>query len=162
MTLFTSIHRTRTSTSFGRRPSRALAISSGSSQLTIAAFRLAWRFANATPELPASLLTYQRRLARITQALLYFVLFVYPLSGWAVLSAYDGEFPIFFFGYEGMPRIVPRVAEGATFDSDFFVRIHANFWYGGALLLGLHVIGALWHQYVARDGVMRRMWRGRA
>jgi cytochrome b561 len=130
--------------------------------LIIAAFRLAWRFSNPTPDLPASLLTYQRYLARSTQALLYFALFVYPLSGWAVLSAYDGEFPIFFFGYEDVPRIVPQVAEGEAFDSDFFVRIHGNFWHGAGLLLGLHIISALRHQYVARDGLLRRMWRGRA
>jgi cytochrome b561 len=130
--------------------------------LIIAAFRLAWRFSNPAPDLPASLRAYQRHLAHFTHAFLYLLLFVYPLSGWAVLSAYDGEFPIFFFGFESMPGIVPQVAEGEAFDSNFFVTIHGNLWRGAGLILGLHVFGALWHQYVNRDGLMHRMWRGRA
>ena len=36
------------------------------------------------------------------------------------MSAYEGEFPIFFFGYDSVPRIVPQVAEGETFDYPFF------------------------------------------
>jgi cytochrome b561 len=130
--------------------------------LTIALFRLAWRFANQTPGLPASLQAYQRYLARFTHVVLYLLMILYPLSGWAALSAYEGEFPIFFFGYDSVPRIVPQVAEGDPFDYPFFAVIHRNAWRLGALILGLHVFGALWHQFVARDGVLRRMWRGRA
>ena len=128
--------------------------------LAIAALRLAWRFTNTTPDLPGSLLTYQRYLARFTHVFLYLVMFVYPLSGWAALSAYEGEFPIFFFGYDSMPRIVPQVVEGEPFDYPFFAGIHRNLWRAGGLILGLHVVGALWHQYVARDGILRRMLRG--
>ncbi len=69
----------------------------------IAAFRLAWRLSSVTPHLPQSLRAYQRYLARITHVALYSLLFLYPLSGWAALSAYEGEFPIFFFGYDGVP-----------------------------------------------------------
>lgn len=130
--------------------------------LMIALFRLAWRFANETPELPASLRTYQRYLARFTHVALYAMMILYPLSGWAALSAYEGEFPIFFFGYDSVPRIVPQVAEGEPFDYPFFAVIHRNAWRLGGLILGLHVIGALWHQFVARDGILRRMWRGSA
>ncbi len=128
--------------------------------LSIALFRLAWRLTNQTPGLPASLRTYQRYLARFTHVMLYVIMIVYPLSGWAALSAYEGEFPIFFFGWDGVPRIVPQVVEGEPFDYPFFAEIHRNLWRSGGLLLGLHVIGALWHQFVARDGVLRRMLRG--
>lgn len=130
--------------------------------LTIAAFRLAWRLSSRTPDLPASLQTYQRYLARFTHVFLYVLMIVYPLSGWAALSAYEGEFPIFFFGYDSMPRIVPQVVEGDPFDYPFFAGIHRNLWRLGGLIVGLHVAGALWHQYVARDGILRRMWRGTA
>jgi len=130
--------------------------------LAIAALRLAWRFSNTTPGLPSSLQTYQRYLARFTHVFLYLIMFVYPLTGWAALSAYEGEFPIFFFGYDSMPRIVPQVTEGEPFDYPFFAGIHRNLWRAGGLILGLHVVGALWHQYVAKDGILRRMWRGRA
>lgn len=128
--------------------------------LSIALFRLAWRLTNQTPGLPASLQTYQRYLARFTHVMLYVIMIAYPLSGWAALSAYEGEFPIFFFGWDSVPRIVPQVIEGEPFDYPFFAEIHRSLWRIGGLLLGLHVIGALWHQFVAGDGVLRRMWRG--
>ncbi len=59
-----------------------------------------------------------------------------------------------------MPRLVPQVPEGEPFDYLFFAEIHRSLWRIGAVVLGLHVFGALWHQFVARDGVLQRMWRG--
>jgi cytochrome b561 len=122
--------------------------------------RLGWRATNTTPELPATLAAYQRILARLTHGALYALLITFPLTGWSALSAYDGEFPIFFFGWENVPRIVPRVPEGAPFDADFFGEIHETCWKIGSGILGLHAIAALWHQYVLKDGLLRRMWKG--
>jgi cytochrome b561 len=129
--------------------------------LVVLAMRFTWRISNPTPELPAALLAYQRWLARGTHVALYLLLFIYPLSGWASLSAYEGEFPIFFFGWDSMPRLVPQVAEEAAFNYEFFATIHRWCWRVGSAVLGLHIIGALWHQYVAKDGVLRRMLLGR-
>jgi len=128
--------------------------------LSIVALRLSWRAANPLPQLPGSLATFQRWLARGTHALLYALLFVYPLSGWAALSAYEGEFPIFLFGWDSMPRLVPQAAADATFNYEFFAAIHRAGGRVGALRLGLHVAAAIWHPFVARDGTLRRMWRG--
>ena len=58
--------------------------------------RFGWRMSHPAPALPASLESYQRWLARLTHICLYLLLIIYPLSGWASLSAYEGEFPIFF------------------------------------------------------------------
>ena len=126
--------------------------------LAVACFRLTWRFTHQAPGLPVSLIAYQRALARMTHAVLYLLLFIYPLSGWASLSAYEGEFPIFFFGWESVPRIVPQAAEGATLTYELFAEVHRACWKLGAAILLLHVAGALWHEFVARDGVLRRMW----
>jgi cytochrome b561 len=128
--------------------------------LLIVALRLSWRINNPTPELPAALVTYQRRLARGTHLLMYALLVIYPLSGWAALSAYEGEFPIFLFGWENMLRLVPQAEADAFFNYEFFAAIHRGCWRIGGVLLGLHIAGALWHQFVAKDGVLRRMLRG--
>lgn len=128
--------------------------------LLVFALRLSWRANNPTPELPASLVRYQRWLARGTHFVLYALLVIYPLSGWAALSAYEGEFPIFFFGWENMPRLVPQAAADAFFNYEFFAGIHRWCWRMGAVVLGLHVFAALWHQLVLRDGVLKRMWNG--
>ncbi len=122
--------------------------------------RFGWRMSHPAPALPASLVSYQRWLARLTHICLYLLLIIYPLSGWASLSAYEGEFPIFFFGFDNVPGIVPQVAEDAFFNYEFFAEIHRYCWRVGAALLGLHVVGALWHHFVAKDGVLRRMWAG--
>jgi cytochrome b561 len=130
--------------------------------LAITFARFGWRLSHSVPDLPRSLVTYQRWLARLTHVTLYTLLFIYPLSGWASLSAYEGEFPIFFLGWDSVPRIVPQVPEDAFFNYEFFAEIHRWCWKVGAGVLGLHVIGAMWHQYVAKDGILRRMWSGSA
>jgi cytochrome b561 len=56
--------------------------------LALACSRLIWRVLNRTPDLPATLVTYQRHLARVTHVFLYVLMIVYPLTGWAALSAY--------------------------------------------------------------------------
>ncbi|MEQ1800696.1 MAG: cytochrome b [Gammaproteobacteria bacterium] len=128
--------------------------------LILATLRLTWRATNATPDMPASLATYQRWLARLTHVFLYALLFAFPLSGWATLSAYEGEFPIFFFGFENVPRIVPQAVDGSHAPYEFYAEIHEACWKVGSVVLGLHVAGALWHHFVAKDNVLRRMLRG--
>jgi cytochrome b561 len=128
--------------------------------LILATLRLTWRVTNPTPGMPAGLATYQRFLARLTHVFLYALLFAFPLSGWATISAYEGQFPIFFFGWEHVPRLVPQAIDGSHAPYDFYKVIHKACWRIGAGVLGLHVLGALWHHFVMRDTVLRRMWRG--
>jgi cytochrome b561 len=128
--------------------------------LILVVLRLSWRLQNPTPDLPRGLAAYQRFTARVTHVVLYGLLIVMPLSGWAALSAYDGKFPIFFFGWDNVFRIVRQVKKGAPFDSDFFTNIHVTCWKIGAFVLTLHIVGALWHQFVMKDGVLKRMWSG--
>jgi len=128
--------------------------------LILAVLRLSWRLGNPSPGLPAALAAYQRLLARATHAGLYALLIIFPLTGWAALSAYDGDFPIFFFGWDNVFRLVPQATPGSPFTSDLFGEIHETCWKIGGLLLALHVVAAIWHEYVQRDGVLSRMWRG--
>ena len=121
--------------------------------------RFSWRRRHPAPDLPAELALYKRYLAHFTHVFLYVLLVIYPLSGWASLSAYEGEFPIFFFGWDNVPRIVPQASETALFNYEFFADIHRYCWRVGAVILGLHVFGALWHHFVAKDSVLRRMWK---
>lgn len=122
--------------------------------------RLGWRLKHSVPSMSVALSIYQRALARLTHGAFYLLMIVYPLSGWAALSAYQFDFPIFFFGWDSVPGIVPSVKEGAPYDYEFFADIHKLCWQFGAGLLGLHVIAALWHGFVRRDGILERMLRG--
>jgi cytochrome b561 len=112
-------------------------------------------------------------LARVTQALLYALLLVIPLSGWAALSAmaagagYPAP-PIWFFTHDGfgpggiIPHIVPPVAWNAPvlFNFGFFARTHVYGLMLGGVLLVLHGSAALIHHFVRRDDVLRAMLRG--
>lgn len=128
--------------------------------LILVLLRLSWRLGNPSPELPAALLAWQRFVARATHIILYALLLVFPLSGWAALSAYAGDFPIFFFGRDDVFRLVPQAPPGSQFNSDLFGEIHESCWKAGAVILLLHISAALWHEYVRRDGILSRMWRG--
>ncbi len=128
--------------------------------LILVVLRLTWRLRNTTPELPAGLAAWQRVVARVTHAALYGLLIVFPLTGWAALSAYEGDFPIFFFGWDHVFRLVPQAAKGSPFNSDLFGEIHETCWQVGAVILLLHASAALGHEYVKKDGVLTRMWRG--
>ncbi|MBL8199268.1 MAG: cytochrome b [Chromatiales bacterium] len=128
--------------------------------LILVLLRLCWRFGNPSPDLPGALQAWQRFVARATHLALYVLLLVFPFSGWAALSAYAGEFPIFFFGRDDVFRIVPQGTPGSPFNSDLFGEIHESCWKIGAVILLLHVSAALWHEYIRRDGVLSRMWRG--
>lgn len=128
--------------------------------LILATLRLGWRGLNPTPGLPGALATYQRVLARLTHVFLYVLLFAFPLSGWATLSAYEGEFPIYFFGWENVPRLVPQASDGSHAPYEFYAEIHETCWRVGLVVLALHAFGALWHHLVARDDVLKRMLRG--
>jgi len=130
--------------------------------LGLTALRFSWRLMQPLPEPVTRLSRFQHWLARFTHLFLYALLFIYPLSGWASLSAYEGQFPIFLFGWESVPRLVPQVAEDAFFNYEFFAEIHRWCWKVGAGVLGLHICGALWHHCVAKDSVLKRMWHGAA
>jgi cytochrome b561 len=135
--------------------------------LGLGVLRLVWRANHPTPELPAGLALFQRWLARITQGFLLALLLVVPLSGWAALSVLAdseqfGRTVIWFFGSDAMPRlpfIVPKPFNDPT-GYRVFGGMHRNLIYIGAALLGLHVLGALWHHLVRKDTVLLAMWPG--
>lgn len=135
--------------------------------LALAAVRLAWRLRHPAPPLPAGTATLA---PRTVEALLYSLLLLLPLSGWAALSALGGGagYPapaLWFFAHDGfgphglIPHIVtpkPWNAPGIrTYGT--FARAHVwMVWAGGALLV-LHIGAALWHHFVRRDQVLVAM-----
>ncbi len=139
--------------------------------LLLAVFvRLFWRWRNRAPELPASTGAGARFAARSVQALLYALLLLLPLTGWAALSALGAGagYPapqMWFFTHDGfgpgglIPHIVtprPWNAPGLIGYS-LFAKSHVYMvWAGGALLL-LHIGGALKHHLIDRDDVLLRM-----
>jgi len=86
---------------------------------------------------------------------LYAALIVMPIAGWIATNA-NGA-PALLFGIP-VPDLVAK-DEGVA---DFAFEIHEIL--GNLILIavGLHVAAALWHHFIQRDDVLRRMLPGRS
>jgi cytochrome b561 len=138
-------------------------ITVGLTILILVTYRLAWRLKNPVPELPASLLTYQRWLARATHTTFYGLLFIMPLSGWAANSVLGdtetfGVTEIWFLGWNIVPPILPQLPLDHSYGYPFFAGIHHYALYIGGGVLTLHFIAALWHHFLRKDNIFLRMW----
>ena len=127
----------------------------GISILALSALRLVWRLSHRVPPdvpMPA----WQARTAHTAHALLYLLFFAVPLSGWAYSSS--AGFPVVVFGLLPLPDLVsPDKALAETLKG-----VHQLFTLCLAMLVIVHVAGALKHQLIARDGLLARMsLRGR-
>ena len=71
---------------------------------SVTALRLAWRLTHPAPPLPAGTPGWQRFVARLTQVLLYALMFLMPLTG--LLRSQAANFPVSFFGLFTVPTIV--------------------------------------------------------
>ena len=91
-------------------------------------------------------------------------------AGWAHVAFYVLVFGMVISGYA--TALIARLNEivfarsGAPLPASFdaYPTFHVHGWIALvlAILIGLHVLGALWHWLVRHDGVMRRMgWGGR-
>ena len=119
--------------------------------LALASIRLLWRATHRAPALPASIADWQRKVTGATHGLLYALFFIVPLLGWAMSSAKG--FPVVLFGKIPLPDFVPvDKALGKTLED-----VHAFFAYTLASLAGLHIVAALHHRFMLRDGIMERM-----
>jgi cytochrome b561 len=121
--------------------------------LALALYRLYWRSRDPRPPLPASMALPERALARGVQAFLYAALLVLPVSGYVFQNAFGDE--VTFFGLT-MPHLVAKDREVRN-TAWFFHQWTA---YLVLAALALHVAGALYHHYVRRDEVLRRMLPG--
>ncbi len=128
--------------------------------LTLA--RLGWRLFMKPPPMLKSLAPWEHWLARTVHVLFYVVLLGIPLSGWAMVSASKlvSVYPIHLG-----PVTWPAIAPLADLPHDQQHAVHetleaAHEWLGRAMiyvLVPLHVLGALKHQFIGRDDELRRM-----
>ena len=120
--------------------------------LALASLRLLWRLCQRnSPPLPGDLKPYERLLARVTHVGLYVLLFAMPLSGWAMSSARN--YPVSWFSLVALPDLVGP-------DEQLFTALrftHGVLALALLALAALHVLGALQHHFIRKDGVLRRM-----
>jgi len=110
-----------------------------------------WRLSNPRPSL-ASLPAWQRYLARFTHGLIYLLIVLQPLSG--ILMVVNGDHGLHFFG------LTVGSGAGSEVLKEIGETTHGIFPVLILIALGLHLVGALYHHFVARDDVLRRMLPG--
>lgn len=126
--------------------------------LALMALRLLWRSFHSVPALPSSMPGRERFAAHLGHLSLYAVLFLMPLSGWAMISASDK--PSVLFAYTAFP-LIPWLSELPLDQKkaygEIFKGIHEFTANVLLFLIVIHVAAALRHAFVLRDGIMSRM-----
>jgi cytochrome b561 len=122
--------------------------------LVLSALRLLWRLTHRPPA-DAAGPRWQQEAASWTHRLLYLLFFAVPLAGWAYSSA--AGFPIVWFGVLPLPDFVsPDKALAESLKG-----LHQWLAWSLAALVALHVVAALKHHFLDRDGLLNRMRPGR-
>lgn len=118
--------------------------------LPLALVRLAARLAGTLPSAASRVPGWQRTLAALVKMGLYALMLGMPLAGWLLLSAEGGT--VVVLGWELAPLVGPSESLAADMED-----VHEAGAMLAYVLLGLHILGALYHHFVLRDGTLRRI-----
>lgn len=122
----------------------------GVTLLALVCVRLAVRLCSRTPAaLPAA--AWQLRVAQATHVAMYVLLLAIPLSGWG-LNSVAGQ-PLVWFGLFELPALAAKNPDWRKPLDTAHVWL---FWTLTALVC-VHVLAALHHHWIKRDGTLRRM-----
>ncbi len=130
-------------------------LSIGAAILCVMILRLLWRLFRPVALL-ATETPWQNRLAHATHLVLYLLVILNPLLGWAAAS-YRG-WNVFLFSVIPLPALAAKGTPWAHTAGD----VHIVFIYVLLGVIALHIAGALYHHVFKRDGVLLRMLPGRA
>ena len=123
----------------------------GIAVLVLVVIRFVNRLWNRPPPLPATMARGERLAATTTEYLLYALLFLLPLIGWAMLSS--GGYPIIMFSSVRLPSILPvNLPLYAVLRKLHTLLAYLLF----ATIVG-HFGAVLFHTIVLRDGLLSRM-----
>ena len=131
----------------------------------LALTRVIWRLANPTPAAPSHMGPAERALAHGVHIALYVLMIAMPLTGWLMASssplndvdAYPFQIKNMVFGLFELPD---PFQPGDKALSKALAQVH--FYTGLALsvIVAGHILAAIKHQSIDRDGLIRRMIRG--
>ncbi len=126
----------------------------GTLVLLLVLLRIVWRATHPAPALPGDMNPLVQRAARLVHFAFYVLMLAQPLSGWAMSSAKGRE--VYFVGLWELPALVAKnpelgeILEGA----------HKFMAWTLLVLVAGHLTMALYHHFVRKDGVLRRMLPG--
>ena len=113
--------------------------------------RLAWRATHPAPQLPATMTAWERFAAQAGHYLLYLLIFAIPLTGWLMSSAKGMQ--TVYLGVVPLPDLLGKdKALGRLLQET-----HAALNMAMLALVAFHIVAALRHHFVERDGILARM-----
>lgn len=119
--------------------------------LVFAVVRLVNRLTRRLPPFLATMGPLERRISSYSEYLLYALLLVQPLIGWAMLSA--AQSPVVLAGALHLPAIAPH-------NITLYAALRAAHTVAAYLLFATfaaHICAVLFHTVALRDGIIRRM-----
>ena len=127
----------------------------GFTLLCLMLVRVIVKVRNGAPAYPGSLPRWQVVAAKSLHHLLYLLLVVTPLLGWAGVSAFPALITLGGYDLPAMP-FVPQDQALAT----RLFGIHGVFAITLGVLVTGHIAAAVIHLAIRKDGVFQRMWFG--
>lgn len=131
----------------------ALHKSFGITILLLLLVRAWWRLLHPHPSWPTSMPVWQRQAARVAHYLFYGLILALPLTGWLGSSA--SAYTVSWFGIFQLPDLVQPDPE---LKKALYVA-HEWIWNVLLVLIILHVLAALKHYVLDKDGVLQSMLR---
>jgi cytochrome b561 len=119
--------------------------------LALMLVRLLYRVVNSAPPPEPTLTGLQRAVSHLVHLALYALIIAQGLIGWVATSAYGAD--IWVFGLFIMPNLV---AKDQSLAEPLFA-VHDVLGFVVAGLLAMHIGAALFHHFIRKDGVLRRM-----
>jgi len=111
--------------------------------------RIYWRLISRVPE-PVEKNRYLAGLAHVAHLLIYILIAFVPLLA-LTAGSFNRGFDFFIWHWDPVFSIDKEWAHA-------LMHWHGLLAYSLASLVGFHVLAALWHQFIRRDHIFRRMW----
>jgi cytochrome b561 len=130
------------------------------------ALRIVWRLGETTPHQPADTPAWQKFAAHGAHIALYALLIGMTVTGYLLWSSFPARFdPVrgvpfdyTLFGLFKLPAVHAVADRGI---SKYWENLHELMSHALQVLVLVHVVAALWHQFVKRDTILARMTHGR-
>lgn len=123
----------------------------GTSVFFLVLVRLLWRATHPAPKLEITMPLWQERAMHFTHVALYLLMLAIPMVGWLMSSAKG--YTVNYFGLFDLPDLVEK---DKTLGG-LLKEVHEVLANGLMVLVSLHLLAALKHQLIDKDGLLSRM-----
>jgi cytochrome b561 len=130
--------------------------------LLLSVARVVWRLMNPPPPEPP-MPGWQAGAQKAVHVFLYILIIVMPLSGWIMVSASPTGIDTILYKtvqWPHLPGLSTLPLETRQQLREPLEFVHSKLAWVIIVLLGLHVAGALKHQFIDKDHLLARMWPG--